>query len=223
MTARKKHEFHGRVSSRAYASYRSMKKRCLNLKSSQYQWYGGRGITVCERWVASFMSFLEDMGEPPTEEHTIDRIDPNGNYEPSNCRWATMQEQQEHMRERITSRMITWNGKTQSVTAWAEETGIKRHTIYARLNSGWSVDDVFTRKARVGVSPGGWRTLNPESRGTVSFLTFNGETLTIADWAKRLGITRSAIYQRIRKDLPIEEILYAGRMKTGPGKMVAGP
>lgn len=79
-----------------YHSWAKMKTRCNNPHAHNYEYYGGRGITVCERW-SSFKNFLEDMGERP-ENKTLDRIDPNGNYEPSNCRWATAKEQRVNQR-----------------------------------------------------------------------------------------------------------------------------
>lgn len=75
-----------------YNSWKSMRIRCLYPKAANYQWYGGRGISICQRW-SSFALFIEDVGPKPTPKHSLDRIDGNGNYEPSNCRWATQSDQ----------------------------------------------------------------------------------------------------------------------------------
>jgi hypothetical protein len=84
---------HGGYGKRSYACYRSMLTRCCNAYCGSYSRYGGVGIKVCDRWLSSYADFLSDMGEPPTETHTIDRIDSSGNYEPGNCKWSTPKEQ----------------------------------------------------------------------------------------------------------------------------------
>jgi NUMOD3 motif len=83
---------HGWAQTPTYTSYNSMISRCRDEKNASYPLYGARGITVCERWLESFENFLEDMGERPSTDYQIDRRDPNGNYEPSNCRWITRAE-----------------------------------------------------------------------------------------------------------------------------------
>jgi hypothetical protein len=137
-----------------------MKSRCQNPRSTQWEWYGGRGIKVCDAW-QYFPAFLKDMGMPPTEQHTIDRINSNGDYEPGNCRWATMSEQKENKRPRKNTVWLTYLGETMSVSDWAKRTGIKKCTIFIRVRAGWDTPSILTREPHMGVSPGGWRTLKP--------------------------------------------------------------
>ena len=125
--------------SRVYSTWISMKRRCHSPKCKHYLDYGGRGITVCDRW-QKFENFLEDMGEP-WKGMSIDRIDVNGNYELSNCRWATKKEQANNTRR---NHLLTLNGRTQTMTQWAEEIGIKSPTLRHRLRAGWSIERALT-------------------------------------------------------------------------------
>jgi hypothetical protein len=95
------HTINGLITSE-YTAWVNMRNRCYNSKNNRFQHYGGRGITVCDRWLKSFKNFINDMGLKPTPLHSIDRIDVNGNYEPSNCKWSTPQEQANNKRNNIT-------------------------------------------------------------------------------------------------------------------------
>ena len=120
----------GRIT-KEYRTWCAMKDRCSNPQTPCYKNYGSRGITVCDRWM-KFENFLEDMGERPAGT-TLDRINNNGNYEPGNCRWATMKEQN---RNRGNNRLITVNGETRCISEWAEKCGVSDTLIGARLRRG---------------------------------------------------------------------------------------
>ena len=121
-------------------------ERCYNPDAQSYYWYGARGIQMCERWQQSVAAFIEDMGAPPTLEHSVDRIDCNGNYEPSNCRWATTEEQNNNTRR---SKLITWNGKTQSIRDWAKEYNIGARAVSERLRRGWDLEKSLKTPGRM--------------------------------------------------------------------------
>jgi hypothetical protein len=137
--------FRGKPASKEYSTWCAIKKRCYNPNDGKYADYGGRGIKMCERWKNSYEAFLEDMGRAPSPLHTMDRIENDGNYELSNCKWATRSEQSKN---RMANRYITFNGVTQCVTDWGQQLGIKRNTILARLNSKWSIEDTLTSPLR---------------------------------------------------------------------------
>lgn len=117
-----------------YVAWQRMKARCFDRNRESYYRYGGRGITVCERWLNSFANFVADMGVKPSPKHTLERIDNDGNYEPSNCRWATHKEQ---CRNRVSSRLITIGDETMCLAAWSERAAVKDGTIDSRLKYGW--------------------------------------------------------------------------------------
>lgn len=129
------------VKSPEYKVYIGMIMRCANLDDARY---GGRGITVCDRWRSGFLNFLADMGRRPTSSHSIDRINVNGNYEPGNCRWATSIEQQNN---RSNNRRISHNGREYTLTQLAALSVVQMATLGKRLDRGWSVDDAISLPA----------------------------------------------------------------------------
>lgn len=120
---------HGMTGTRVYRIWRQMHQRCENPNAEGYENYGGRGIKVCERW-NNFPQFFEDMGQPLTDKHTLDRKKVNEGYSKENCKWATHKEQMQNRRD---SHNITAFGKTQCLTAWAEEYGLAITTLKNRL------------------------------------------------------------------------------------------
>ncbi|MDB4312190.1 hypothetical protein N9937_02045 [bacterium] len=152
-----------------WAVWHGMKQRCSNKNRSDYKYYGGKGVNVCDEW-QSLSGFVASVGERPSKNHTIDRIDPAGDYCPDNCRWATKKEQALN-----SSHCIVIEGK--SLSDWARELGVgiacasKRYAKYGREG----LEKSFV--------PGGIR--------------FNGEMKTIKDWAAFVGISPSALSKRI--------------------------
>lgn len=130
---------HGMYGTPTYNVWALMLKRCRSQGRPDYARYGGRGITVCERW-SRFENFLADMGERPAGK-TLDRIDNHGNYEPGNCRWATASEQCRNTRR---NNNLTLNGVTRCATEWAELTGLPVSTIKVRKRHGWPDVDALT-------------------------------------------------------------------------------
>lgn len=119
-----------------------MLERCHLETNASYPHYGGRGITVCERWRGSFESFFEDMGPRPSAKHSLDRIDNNGNYEPDNCRWATATQQAHNQRRTV---MLTYNGITRPLVEWADQFGLHSETLRRRVQKyRWSVERALT-------------------------------------------------------------------------------
>ena len=113
-----------------YRCWSSIKTRCYNPNSRGYQWYGARGISMCQAWRDSFTAFLAHIGQRPTDLHTLDRIDNDGNYEPGNVRWATRNEQSQNTR---LTRLLAHDGETLSLSAWARRLGIDPKSLRERL------------------------------------------------------------------------------------------
>jgi len=125
----------GKSRQKSYQVWRGMVSRCTNKDDKRYQDYGGRGVTICERWMDYFL-FLEDMGDPP-EGLTMDRIDNTKGYSPENCKWSTSIEQANNKRN---NRFIEYKGRRQTMAMWAREKGINVGTLKSRLDKGWDVE-----------------------------------------------------------------------------------
>src|SRR6185295_15173352 len=117
-----------------YAAWGNMLQRCRDPGVRNYDRYGGRGITVCDRWL-EYHNFLQDMGRRPSDVHSLERLNNDGNYEPSNCVWATESTQ---ARNRRSTRIVEFQGREMSLAEAAELTGLPYHALKKRLNRGWA-------------------------------------------------------------------------------------
>jgi len=131
--ARKAHTTHGKTHTPEYQTWFGMIRRCCESTNRAYPDYGGRGIVVCDAWRNSFVAFLRDMGNRPSKQHSLDRIDNDGPYSKENCRWATVLEQANNKRGNI---RITVNGTERTATEWSRISGVNRDTIVYRISAG---------------------------------------------------------------------------------------
>lgn len=199
---------------REHASWHSMRNRCLSVTHMNYPRYGGRGIRICARW-ASFAAFVDDMGPKPTPKHTIDRIDNDGNYEPSNCRWATATEQHAHRRGvpqpwhhnggggggggGCEATKHAFAGETLTIAEWSARLGVPERTIRDRAKAGTPLD----RRA-----PG-----RPAGRAA-RLITLGTESLILKDWLARAGIHQSVYYRRVARGMSSREALFSVESKS---------
>ncbi len=129
-----------------YQAWQAMRRRCFNLNTRDYKYYGGRGITVCERW-NDFLLFVQDMGPKPTPKHELDRKDNDGPYSPDNCKWSTRFEQLQNTRR---NRKITFAQKHLTVSEWARQLSIPVKRICERLDRGWNIQRALTAPVKPG-------------------------------------------------------------------------
>jgi len=182
---------HGGTGTLEYQTWQAMKARCANPNSTAWAYYGSRGITVCERWLESFPAFLEDMGRRPSRQHSIHRVDTDGDYEPGNCVWATLEEQARNKRNTV---YVEHNGErvvlVEMVASLAEslEGELPAQTIEHRLRNGASVEDA-TRPA------GG------------AFIGFKGKTVRLSDLCLRFGQTLESVRGRLKRGMGLWEAL----------------
>lgn len=142
--SRAKCRTHGQAKTRPYKLWRYMIDRCHNPKTSTYKYYGARGISVCQRWrgPGGYINFVADMGKRPEGGNlSLDRIDNDGDYEPSNCRWATRTQQ---MRNSRNARILEFRGERHCYAEWEEITGIRWPVIRGRIRNGWTPEEALT-------------------------------------------------------------------------------
>lgn len=172
-----KNKKHGLTKTVEYKTWVGIKQRCLNPRSSSFSTYGGRGISVCDRWITSFELFLKDMGMRPSPEHSIDRKDPDGDYEPDNCHWATAEEQANNRRR---NKKYEIDGKTLTIAQISREYCIPTATLYSRLfRDNLDIVDAVNLKANHHLAE------------------YNGVVKRLHEWSKELGIPYPKIYRHV--------------------------
>lgn len=132
---------HGEVATKEYIAWTNMKARVIRGTEHNFVYYKGKGIKVCDQWASSFETFLEDMGYAPSPKHEIDRINVDGHYEPSNCRWVSKHTQMNNTTRNVS---ITYDGKTMHLREWARELGIYPSLISKRMKKGLPVEKVLS-------------------------------------------------------------------------------
>lgn len=178
----KRQKTHGKRNTRIYNTWNAMRQRCNNENSPSYKNYGGRGIKVCEEWESSFEAFYAwAMNNGYEDDLTIERINNDGNYEPSNCRWIPIDRQANNKRS---TNYVTYMGKTQSLSDWCRELGLDYKVINERNcnNRNRTPEELF--------KPVGY---------TKDMITYNGETLCLSDWCRKLNLNINTIRDRRRR------------------------
>ena len=174
-----------------------MMQRCLNPAHPHYKHYGGRGITVCERWLTS-ANFLADMGPKPSPKHTLERKNNDLGYSPENCTWDTTTAQLNNQRR---TRKITFNGRTMGLNAWAKEIGMRWSSLDKRLK---------TMPLARALNPD--RVSNHE-RKNVRMLTANGQTKPLTVWARELGVSHTSLIERLDRGWTVERAVSTRALK----------
>lgn len=201
----REHTKHGMSGSPEYKAWAEMLQRCENKNHPKYSDYGGREIIVCKRW-QNVLNFLTDMGSRPDAQHnSIDRIDVNGNYEPSNCRWATNKEQCNNKRN---NRCFMYKGRSRTMMQVAEEAGIDHQTLRYRLvEAGMSVEEATKKPVR--------SLTRPDNYG--GLFEHNGESHTLKEWAMLKNIKYRTLTARIcDRGYTLAEALERGAPKSEP-------
>lgn len=171
---------HGLISHRLYTIWCAMKQRCYYKNSIEYYRYGGRGIRVCEEWLNDFQAFYDwAIANGYRDDLSIDRINPDGNYEPSNCKWSTPEEQANNKSQNI---RITVNGETHTPAEWSRITGANPNNIRDRIHRGYAPEEAIKN-----------------TNNNLHIITINGESHTIKEWGEKNNINQSTILHRLKR------------------------
>nr|DAV90524.1 MAG TPA: PVL ORF-50-like family [Caudoviricetes sp.] len=188
------HKTHNMSNTRIYRIWNDVKARCYYVGNDNYKYYGKRGITMCEEWKDSFENFYNwAINAGYNDDLTLDRIDTNGGYYPSNCRWITLTEQCRNRRNNV---KYKYNGEEKTLKEWEEIYGVPSATSWARINKyGWDVAKAIT--------------YNEEE-----LYEYNGKSQILSDWATELGIKYTTLRARIKAyKWPIEKAFNTKTLK----------
>lgn len=179
---------HGKTNTPEFEVWTGMHTRCYNAKRKEFKDYGARGIVICDRWRDSFENFLADMGSRPSDEHSIERKDNDGNYQPSNCKWATRAEQGMNKRNNV---KVAIDGIERTLSEWCRLNGVSVGTASLRHKNGLRGAALFST--------------------SVQKLSHGGVTDTIAGWSKRTGLKPNTIGMRVNQyNWPVQRALTQG-------------
>lgn len=180
---------HNLSNSKEYKVWSGIKKRCFNKKDKSYKNYGGRGISVCERWLNKengFINFYEDMGNIPIKNYSIERRNNNEGYSPENCYWASKKEQANNNRKNI---KIEFNGEIKTISEWADFYNIKYSTLQHRVTiEKLSLEEAISKPIKKIIKD------NPK------YITYNNKTQTLIEWSRELNMSYKALQLRIKRD-----------------------
>ena len=183
----KKKRFHGMPNTKLFWLWCDMKKRCVTPSYDHYDRYGGRGISVCEEWKEDFMNFYNWSMENGYEDGlSIDRIDVDGNYEPSNCRWIPLKEQHRNTSQNL---FLEHNGERKCLAQWCEELGVNYGSAHARIQRG---ETEFERIMFCGKFPSN-STETRRKRNDIIRVTIDGVTKPITQWAEELNLSKRLV------------------------------
>lgn len=168
-----------------YNTWRGMLRRCTTPGATGYESYGGRGIKVCDRWLESFENFLTDIRP---EGKTLDRENPDGDYTPENCRWASAREQSNN---RGNNRLVTLGNRTQTLSQWATECGIGKQTLKERLDAGWAEEDAI---------------MTPVRSKTLLF-EYQGRMLSVRELSEIANVPYCTLWNRLNAGWGVEQAI----------------
>lgn len=192
---RKSRKKHGMIGTPIYNCWIHMHQRCQNPDCEEYVNYGGRGISICSEWY-DFQNFYEwAKSSGYSSDLTIDRIDNNGNYEPDNCRWTTMEVQENNKRN---NHFIKYQGESMTISQCAKKAGVSRNALNYRLMKGMTADEAVAEIKD--------KEANPEKYDRHRYVTYKGNKMTITECAKQLGISkRQLTYYVVQKGMSADK------------------